>query len=79
MNENYLEYALSGYNGKESERPPYNSSPVGMAFQCGVICRKMGITPLEIKPSRGYIWIINRTFKFNFKDDDFKPTINRIK
>jgi hypothetical protein len=78
MSENFMIYTLAGYNGRESERPAYPSSMVGMAFQCGVVCRKMGIFPQEIKPSRGYNWIVNRSYKFNFKDDDYNPIVKRL-
>lgn len=76
---NHLDYALAGYNGRESERPPYASSIVGMAFQCGVVCRELGILPQEIRPSRGYTWIVNRVYKFNFRDNDLKPVVTKIK
>jgi hypothetical protein len=78
MTENYLTYAEAGYNSRESERPAYSSSTIGMAFQCGVICRKLSILPKEIKPSKGYNWIVNKSYKFNFKNDDYNPTVNRI-
>ena len=72
------EYAVAGYNGMESMRPHYASSPNGYAFQCGVWCRKMGITFFEVKPSRGYTWIVNRTYKLDFKNDDHNPVVSRI-
>ncbi len=69
------DYAMAGFIGRESERPPYASSPAGMAFQAGVICRLRNINLHEIKQGRGYTWIINRTWVFNFKDSDINPRI----
>jgi hypothetical protein len=62
----FHDYFIAGYNLAESHRPPYSSSPIGMAFMCGEWCRQNNITPHEIKASRGYTWIINRTYKLNF-------------
>lgn len=62
----HLDYALAGYEGRKSECPPYDSSTVGMAFHLGEWCKAKGILPQEIKPSRGYSWIINRTLKIKF-------------
>ena len=58
-----------GYQLMTSERPPYDSSSVGMAFRCGEICRERGIMAGEISPSRGYSWIVNRTFRIKFLND----------
>lgn len=75
--DNIQKYFQAGYDGRSSERPPYGSSVTGMAFSCGVWCRANGITPHEIKPSRGYKWIINRTFVLDFKNDDYNPQVSR--
>jgi len=46
-----------------SERPPYDSSPNGMAFAVGLWARERGITVYEVKASRGYTYILNRQHK----------------
>lgn len=65
---NLLDYALAGYEGRVSECPPHDSSTVGMAFLAGAWCKAKGMgPPREIRPSRGYTWIINRTLKIKFQ------------
>ena len=64
-----LDYALAGYDGRKSECPPYDSSTVGMAFRVGEWCKSHGIPVQEIKASRGYSWIINRSVKVKFDFD----------
>lgn len=63
------DYAIAGYNGMTSERPPYDSSIIGMAFRCGEICREHNLYPHEIKASRGYSFVVNRTYKIRFLAD----------
>ena len=72
------DYAQAGYNGMESMRPPHPSSPFGMAFECGVWCKAHHVTPYLVHESRGYTWIVNKTYKLNFKNSDTNPTVTRI-
>ena len=72
------DYAQAGYSGMESMRPPYASSSIGQAFECGVWCKKNGITLHEVKAGRGYSWIVNRVYKLNFKNDDHNPEVTRV-
>ena len=67
----------AGYN-LSNERPPWPSSTVYMAYQSGVWCRKHGINPLEVKQSRGYTMIVNRTYKLNFKNDNDIPDVTTV-
>jgi len=72
------DYAEAGYNAIESMRPPYPSSPFGMAFECGVWCKAHGITFQAIKQSRGYSWILNYRYKLNFKNSDHTPEVTLL-
>jgi hypothetical protein len=54
------DYAQAGHDGRTSEKPPYDSSPNGMAYSAGVWCRAHGIYPHEATQSRGYSIRINR-------------------
>lgn len=60
------DYAQAGYDGRVSECPPYDSSTFGMAFHVGAWCKTKGIRVYEIKASRGYTWVVNRTIKVKF-------------
>ena len=73
-----MEYAIRGYQGMESERPAYESSSVGMAFQCGVWCRDNKIPLGSVKASRGYTWIVNGFYKLNYKNNFINPEVTRI-
>jgi hypothetical protein len=67
-NQTFAEYsnlAVAGYNRMASAQPPYASSPYGMAFRVGEICRERGIYPHEVQPSRGYTWKVNKLYKIN--------------
>ena len=57
-------------------RPVYDSSPNGMAFRVGLWAREHGVVVSEVKAGRGYIYILNRTYKLNFKGS--APTASRI-
>ena len=72
------DYAMAGYDNRTSECPPYDSSTFGMAFNVGVWCKANGILPQEVKPSRGYTWIINRAIKVKFTFNRQGHTIARI-
>jgi len=69
---NLTDYAQAGYDGRMSERPPYDSSPAGMAFAAGLWCRANGIYPEEATQGRGYRIRINRTIVVNCKDAPFR-------
>lgn len=62
---NLIDYAQAGYDARISERPPYDSSPAGMAFAAGEWCRSHGIYPLECRMSRGHSIRINRDVILN--------------
>ena len=67
------DYFNAGYDLRFSESPPYPSSPVSMAFNAGVYCRRHGIPAGEIKAGRGYKMIINRKYILDFKESDINP------
>ena len=66
MLENLTAYAMAGHDGRQSECPPYASSPNGLAFAAGVWCATHGITPMEVTMSRGYSVRVNRDLVLNF-------------
>lgn len=76
--ETIYDYFMAGYNLRMSERPPYDSSAVGMAFSCGVWCRHNNVVAQEIKASRGYTYIVNRIYRLNFKNNSLVPTVEHI-
>ena len=77
--ENYTEMAQYAYEKPNAaDRPPYDSSPMGMAFSVGLWCREKGLFPSEVKASRGYSWILNRQYKLNFKDEMANPAVTSI-
>ena len=59
-----------------ADRPPYDSSPNGMAFRVGLWARERGITVQEVKAGRGYTYTLNRSYRLDFKGEE--PTIQRI-
>lgn len=65
-NSEYLTIAQQAYQSG-SPSPYMMSSNYDMAHLVGLWARDHNITPLEVKPSRGYIWILNRQHKLNFK------------
>ncbi|MFA5152259.1 MAG: hypothetical protein WC554_06870 [Clostridia bacterium] len=69
------DYFQAGYHGMTSHEPPYPSSPVHMAYCCGVWCKEHNIVAYEIKASRGYTWIVNRTYKLSFKNSSTHPCV----
>jgi hypothetical protein len=70
-----LEYALAGYNGRQTDA--FYSSPVWYAEQAGKFCKTKGITPEEVKMGRGYSVVINRDFVIKFDSKTDAPTITR--
>ncbi len=46
-----------------ADRPAYNSSPNGMAFQVGLWARERSITIYNVHASRGYVYILNGIYK----------------
>ena len=50
-----------------SERPPYDSSPDGLAFQAGLWAKSAGIHVEEAYQSRGYTVVINGMYAVNLK------------
>ena len=77
MNELY-DYMQAGYTGSTSQKPPYPSSPVYMAYMAGVWCRLNNIPPQEIKSGRGYKMIVNRRWSLNYKCDDNNPVVTQL-
>ena len=57
--------AQSGPNA--ADRPAYDSSPDGMAFQVGLWAREHGIYVYDVKASRGHTYVLNGTYKISMK------------
>ena len=54
-------------NGPDSaDRPFYAKSNNGMAFVVGLWARERGITVYTVRKSRGYLYILNDTYKIKF-------------
>jgi len=75
---NTFDCFMAGYHGRTSEEPPYASSINGMAYQAGKWCREYKVVAQEIKPSRGYKMIVNRTYVLDFKRDSYSPDVTRV-
>lgn len=60
-----------------ADRPAYDSSPNGMAFQVGLWAREHDMPVCEVKASRGYTYLLNRAYKLNFKGGN-TPQVNRL-
>ena len=72
----YKEIAQQSYD-KQIQSPYIASSPNDMAHQVGLWARIHNVYPLELKPSRGYTWILNRSIKLSFKNSTI-PSAERI-
>lgn len=46
-----------------ADRPPYDSSPNGMAFAVGLWARERGITVHKVHKASGYNYVLNDTYK----------------
>ena len=56
-----------------AESPFILSSNNDMAHRVGIFARLHGIYPHEIKPSRGYTWILNRNLEVTFTKNSQDP------
>lgn len=68
---NLNDYALAGYEGRQTDNPIYSSN-CWLAEEAGKVCRDYGILPRETKVSRGYSVLINRVFVIKFDADTLK-------
>ena len=69
------QYAVhSGPNA--ADRPAFDSSPNGLAFQVGLWAREHNVTVHEVRAGRGYIYTLNGLYRINLKGDS--PTATRI-
>lgn len=55
-------------------RPAYDSSPEGMAFAVGLWAREHGVAVHEVAQGRGYTFLLNRTYKINFRGSEPQAT-----
>ena len=46
-----------------ADRPPYASSPNGMAFAVGLWARERGIAVYTVHKSSGYTYVLNDTYR----------------
>ena len=46
-----------------ADRPPYDSSPNGMAFAVGLWARARGVAVYTVHKSSGYTYVLNDTYK----------------
>ena len=46
-----------------ADRPPYASSPNGMAFAVGLWARERNITVYTVHKSSGYTYVLNDTYR----------------
>ena len=51
-----------------ADRPAYNCSAHGFAFQVGLWARDHGIAVYEVVAGRGYNYRLNNRYNLNFKD-----------
>ena len=59
---------------QQNHKSPYlTSSANDMAHKVGLWARTHGITPMEVRPSRGYTWILNREIKLSFAKNSDNP------
>jgi hypothetical protein len=74
---NLLDYALAGYEGRQTDA--MYSSSCWSAEQAGKQCRKIGLFPLEVTMSKGYSVRVNRDYivKFNTKTLEFESITRR--
>lgn len=68
---NLNDYALAGYEGRQTDNP-IRSSSCWLAERAGEVCREYKIIPQETKMSRGYSVLINRVFVIKFDADTLK-------
>ena len=77
MDAEYTAIAQGAASG-EGDKPPYSSSPNGMAFSVGLWAKANGIQPLLVHASRGYSWILNERVKLDFQDDMENPKVSSV-